>query len=613
MKKVYSLVLLVLSFGVNAQKGYWQQHIDYKMDIDVDVKSYQFTGHQEITYKNNSGDELTNVFYHLYLNAFQPGSEMDTRLQTIKDPDRRMVLNHGTKKEPIYESRISKLPENEQGYLKIIDLKQDGQPVKFEVIGTILKVTLNKPIKPGKKAKFVMNFKGQAPTMVRRTGRLNPDGVEFSMTQWYPKMCEYDTSGWHANQYVFREFHGVWGNFDVKISIDKDYIVAGTGELKNAKEIGFGYLPNTPGGVQTSSQKRTWHFVGKNIHDFTWAADPNFKHDIKTSKDGKQIHFFYKTEHENWQKMEPVMVRVFDFYSEKVGQYPWNTYSFIQGGDGGMEYAMCTLIVGGKNYDSLLTTAVHELGHTWFQNILASDELTYPWVDEGFTSYIEYWAMGEIVRGDSPQKNHWIEAYQDYQYLVDSGLQEVATTHADRYNTNLAYSINAYSKGNIFLSQLGYIIGRDNLDKTIKRYFIDYGMKHPKPIDFIRTAEKVSNMQLYWYLNEFMETNHEVDYSIDSVEPQGNSTKVTIRRNGKMPMPVDIQVNGGIKYNIPTVLTLGNRPTKPGEKVLNYWLWAQPTYTFTIDMPMSQISKIEIDPDNYTTDIKREDNIYPKK
>lgn len=199
---------------------YWQQHVDYTMVIDMDVTTHKYKGEQQLIYTNNSPDVLNKVYYHLYFNAFQPGSEMDVRSRTIADPDRRVG------------DRISKLSPDEIGYIKVSSLKQNGVNLKHETVGTVLEVDLNKPIQPGERVTFDMLFESQVPLQIRRSGRNNREGVALSMTQWYPKLAEYDFEGWHADPYIGREFHGVWGNFDVTISIDKNYIVGGTGYLQ---------------------------------------------------------------------------------------------------------------------------------------------------------------------------------------------------------------------------------------------------------------------------------------------------------------------------------------------------------------------------------------------
>ncbi len=145
----------------------------------MDVKTYQYKGKQELIYTNNSQDTLRRVFYHLYNNAFQPGSEMDMRLQTIKDPDGRMVNRLKVDGKEVKESRIAKLQPNEMGYLHVSNFKQDGVTAVAKEVETILEVTLAKPLLPGKSTTFTLDFDGQVPIQIRRSGRNNKEGVEL--------------------------------------------------------------------------------------------------------------------------------------------------------------------------------------------------------------------------------------------------------------------------------------------------------------------------------------------------------------------------------------------------------------------------------------------------
>ncbi|MCF6214404.1 MAG: M1 family metallopeptidase [Flavobacteriaceae bacterium] len=609
MKKLLLAFFTLFIGNSQAQNSpYWQQHVGYKMTIDMNVGNYQYDGAQTLVYTNNSPDTLNKVFYHLYFNAFQPGSEMDMRVQNIVDPDRRMVNNLGTKEKPVYESRIAKLKPDEIGFIKVLSLKQDGKAVSFKVVGTILKVKLNKPLKPGTSTSLKMTFKGQVPVQVRRSGRNNKDGVALSMTQWYPKLVEYDFEGWHADPYIAREFHGVWGDFDVTIKIDKNYTVGGTGYLQNPQEVGHGYENPEKKVKKQRGKKLTWHFIAPNVHDFTWAADPDYIHEIKRVPGGSKLHFLYKNDTKvtaNWQKMQEQAVKIMQYYNKTVGAYPYKQYSIIQGGDGGMEYGMCTLITGGANLEGLIGTMRHEMAHSWFQFALATNESEHPWMDEGFTSFIA--TMASNTMSDRPVKNPFERTYGGYYYLVKSGKQEPLSTHADRYNTNMAYGIASYVNGQIFLSQLGYVIGWDNLMKTLKNYYAHWKMKHPTPTNFIREAEKTSGLELGWYLNEWVETTHIIDYGIKSVADKS----ITLERIGAMPMPIDVRVtyvDGSTEnFNIPLRMQYGHKPT--AAKVLDDWAWAYPTYTFKVD---KAVKKVTIDPSKLMADVNQKNNVFEK-
>ena len=617
-KSILAICGLALALSAQAQDNHWQQQADYQMNVTMNVKNFQYKGVQKVTYINNSPDTLTTVFFHLYFNAFQPNSEMDANLQTLPDPDGRMATNVGTPQRPIYESRIAKLTPDEIGYLRVKKLTQDGVPATISHESTILKVTLPNPILPHSRTVLGLDFEGQVPVMIRRAGRNSPDGVALSMAQWYPKMVAYDHKGWHTTEYLGREFYGVWGNFDVKITLDKTYLVGASGVLQNPNEIGFGYEDKGVKVPTTKAATKTWHFIAGRVHDFTWAADPQYVHDKHQLADGKTIHFIYKKYKDTWKQIQEPMLKVFDYYNQLIGKYPWPQYSFIQGGDGGMEYAMCTLMVGNEKYERLVGTAAHELAHAWFQHLLATDEAAYPWMDEGFTSYIEYLAEHQILKTKKTD-NPFDSAYKGYFGLVKSGFQEPTITHSDRFATNYAYSVTAYYKGLLFLTQLDYLMGNEALQKTLKRYYNEYAFKNPTPNDFIRIAEKVSGMQLQWFLNEFMETDHTADYAISKVEGKGNKTEVTLKRVGRLPLSIDLWVTdkaGNIRYvYVPLRMTYAEKPnTYPAypRTVLPAWGWGNPTYTFTLDMPLEDIKSITLDPENKSVDTDKENNSFSK-
>ena len=584
------------SHKVANNNNYWQQSVDYIMDIDMNVNNYQYKGTQKLVYTNNSPDDLDHVYYHLYFNAFQPGSQMDIRSLNIKDPSAKIG------------NKISNLKPNEIGYIKVNSLKQNGEEVVHETVGTILEVKLNAPIKAGESVTFDMIFDAQVPKQIRRSGRNSKENVALSMSQWYPKMAEYDFQGWHTPPYIAREFHGVWGNFDVTLHIDKNYVVGGTGYLQNPQQVGHNYQDKTKKLELPEGDKITWHFKAPNVHDFMWAADPEYKHDVLKMENGIDLHFLYKktlkSEYlENWKNLQPKTAELMTYFSENVGQYPYKQYSVIQGGDGGMEYAMSTLITGERKFGSLFGVTAHEMAHTWFQFLLASNESLHPWMDEGFTTYISNKAENLIL--NEGKVNPHSGSYRGYNALVSRGYEESLSTHADRYETNWAYGIGSYSKGNIFLSQLEYVIGAGNVSKGIKKYFEDFSFKHPTPNDIKRSMEKVSGIHLDWYLNEWTQTTHTIDYGVKSV----NGNKITLERIGKMPMPIDVEVTytDGSKesFNIPLRMMRGTKPTSA--TIIKDWGWAMPTYSFET---AKSVASVLIDKSGLMADINAANNTF---
>ena len=594
-----ALRLFLALFAINFahSQNYWQQHVDYQMDIDMNVEDFTFKGTQKLVYTNNSPDTISKVYYHLFFNAFRPGSQMDVRSRTIKDPDRRV------------RDRIFNLSQEDYGALTVTSVKQNNQTLMLQQNETVLLVRLKKPLLPGKKTTLNMVFEGQVPLQIRRSGKMSKEGVHLTMTQWFPKLVEYDQEGWHPNPYIGREFHGVWGDYSVNITIDKSYVVGGTGYLQNADEIGHGYSNKET--RQTESLTKTWKFYAPNVHDFAWAADPDYIHDITKSSSGVDLHFFYKpsVKVDDWKKLQDDTIKLMDYFEENLGPYPWKQYSVIQGGDGGMEYAMCTMITGERSYPSLLGVTNHELAHTWFHHILATNEAKHPWMDEGFTVFISALAENHVTGVDSnfPHKGD----YDSYYTLVKSGYEQAQTTHSDRYDYNYAYGVSAYSKGAVFLAQLGYIIGDENLRKTLKRYYDEFKFKHPTPNDFKRIAEKVSDLELEWYLNEWTRTPHKIDYGID-ISSLESDRLIILKRKARIPMPIELIVSfsdgTSEMYYIPNDLLFGYKRFDTEVNYMEPWNWASTEYEFKLE-GLKKVVKIEIDPSKRLADFNQSDNI----
>jgi hypothetical protein len=612
MKRLLFLLFVVLSTNIYAQSDRWQQRAYYEMDIDFDVKSNQYTGTQRLVYQNNSPDTLDKVFYHLFFNAFQPGSMMDVRSQNLEDPDRRV------------RDRIGNLKDDEIGYQKIEELKQDGEAVKYTVVGTILEVELAHPILPNSSTVMDMKFNAQVPLQIRRSGRDNAEGIEYSMSQWYPKMSEYDYQGWHAYPYIGREFYGVWGDFDVTIHIDKDYILAGTGYLQNANEVGYNYEKKGEKVNRPKGDKLTWRFFAPNVHDFVWAADPDYTHEKLEREDGLTLHFLYQKNEETedaWSRFPPIADAAFNYINEHFGPYPYKQYSFIQGGDGGMEYPMATLVTGHRSLGSLVGTGIHELLHSWYQGLMGTNEALYPWMDEGFTNWAEAETLNDLRRrgifSGSAQVNPHLETIQGYRNFMSSGKNEALSIPADHFSTSYAYWLSAYTAGETFLEQIKYIIGKKAVDQGMLDYYWTWRFKHPNPNDFIRVMERASGLELDWFKDYFVYSTHTIDYGIRSVDNKNGKSVVNLQRIGKFPMPLDVEVTytDGSKemFNIPLVIMRGNKPQenqKVKYTVANDWAWVNQNYELQTN---GTVTKVEIDPSGSLADMDLSNNTWEKK
>ena len=607
MKQLIFTLLTLCAVFANAQESYWQQAVDYQMDIDFDVTKHQYKGKQTLKYTNNSPDTLNKVFYHLYFNAFQPGSMMDERSRTIQDPDPRVG------------ERIAALSESEIGYQKVSRLTQNGKKLDYVMEGTILEVKLAEPILPGSTTEFKMVWEAQVPVQIRRSGRDNKEGISYSMAQWYPKMAEYDFMGWHSNPYIGREFHGVWGDFNVNITIDSDYLIGATGLLQNNNEIGKGYqaldLPQPK-----LAKKVTWNWKADNVIDFCWAADPEYQHISSIAHDGTMLNFIFQPEEatsENWAMLPKIMDEALKFMNATYGKYQFPQYTFIQGGDGGMEYPMLTLITGKRPLGSLVGVCVHEWMHSWYQFTLATNESLYPWMDEGFTSFASSEVMNHLVKeGLIPgtvKENPHARSTVGVAMFSQSGIEEALSTHSDHFKTNSAYGRGAYGKGSVFLSQLEYIIGAKPFRRGLLRYFDTWKFKHPTPNDIIRIMEKESGVELDWYKEYFVYTTKTIDYTISDVQSTSDGTTVSLQRLGDMPMPIEVAIkkkDGSTELHYIPMRIMRGEKTFGRRKVTQHedWPWTHKNYEFKVDYQQSEIESIIIDPAKRMADIDLDNN-----
>lgn len=618
-RTVILMVVMALGLQAAAQSGYWQQKVSYKMAVQLNAQTNRFTGTQQLEYWNNSPDTLYKIFYHLYFNAFRPGSMMDTRSRR----QGTIQVGRGQDWDQRVKDRIQQLKPEEYGEQTVLWLKMNGRLQTIKPLETILEVVLDKPILPKSKVNLELAFEGQVPLQIRRSGRDNATTkVRYSMSQWYPKLCAYDQEGWHPTPYVGREFYGIWGSYDVRITLDKNYIVGGTGYLQNPQQIGYGY--EKPGSQvnRPAGNELTWHFYAPNVHDFMWAADPDYIHrsvklrdSVPAARNGGvalpelTVHLLYKPTNAKaaeWEKILDDAQKALPYIEKHFGVYPFKQYSFIHGGDGGMEYPMSTLLSGPGAW-------LHEWMHSWYQGLMATNESMYGWMDEGFTTYAE-----DRVSAYLSKDTGFAHAgsYRGYASLAKSGREEPLTTHADHFNTNAAYSAAVYSKGAVFLEQLGYITGAGSRDQVLLDYYQQWKFRHPTAQDFMRVAEKRSGLKLDWYKDYWINSTKTIDYAIDSIWEASGLTQVRIKRLGLMPMPIDLQINfaDGSRelHYVPLDLMFGEKPAEDSSmlpKSYPAWKWTHATYTISTTRRLTDIVQLEIDPSQRMADLDRKNNL----
>ncbi len=599
-----TLALLLFATGARAQSA-WQQSVAYDMDVTLLADRHQMRGTQRLEYTNNSPDTLRQVFYHLYFNAFDPQSMMAERNRVLPDPDSRVV------------PRIFNLGPDEVGFHEILSLEQDGAPVSFERTDTVVRVDLAEPILPGETAVFEMTFRSQVPLQTRRSGRDSREGIDFSMSQWYPKLAMYDEEGWHADPYIGREFYAPFGTFDVQITAPAKYVIGATGVLQNASEVGHGYeQPGTWTPEDASfaeGDSLTWHFVAENVHDFAWAADPDYIHEYFV-QDGTDYHLLYQPGvADRWAPMSDWVPDLIGFFSDEYGPYAYPQFTVTQAGDGGMEYPMINFLTGRRSPASLLGVTAHEAAHEWFYAMLGMNEAEYSWIDEGFTSYATDEGVAHVM-GTQPASH--LGAYLSVLNLRRLGLLETFNTPADWFSTNAAYGTASYPGGEMIVDMLGYVISDPLRDAWLKALYDRYLFDHVDPQDLEKTAEDVSGLRLDWYFEQFADMNRPYDYALTDLDARqdgnGYTATVTLERKAEVAMPADVRLtlaDGSEQWvNVPLGIMQGHKSVPEGWTVTEPWPWTSPEYTFTVsDLPARPV-KAEVDPLGKTPDVNRLNN-----
>ncbi len=459
---------------------------------------------------------------------------------------------------------------------------------------------------------------------------MSPEGVEYSMSQWYPKLAEYDRHGWHPDEYVEREFYGVFGTFDVEITLPAEYVVGGTGIVTNPMEVRCGYeftgrdtLLLEPA---SGTGEKTWRFHAENVHDFAWVADRDYIHQI-TSLGETRIHIlvrrYYYDRLAAWRYAARWTRSILEYFGNRFGRYAWPRFTVAQAGDGGMEYPMLIMITGYRGFGSLFRVIAHEAGHQWYYGMMANNETQQAWLDEGLTQYLTDEADRHLNGEPEPKESwlrrlvypfdpaRWREIYPYYQLAV-VGYDEPLNTFHDRFRESATASL-VYSKGEAVVRQLQYMFGDSLFDEGMRRYYDQWRFRHPDQRDFERAMEKASGMRLDWFFNQWIGSDKTCDYALEAIDSRRNAdgtwrTTVSLSNKDEIVMPIDLELT----FDDGTTAT-ANIPVeewkKPGADYhLPRWFWVDRTYRTTFTTPR-KVVRGEIDPSLTLLDLDRTNNI----
>jgi len=495
VKNLTLLLLAVCLASLASAQSYWQQQTDYTIDVSLNEKEKTLDGFERIVYTNNSPDTLSFIWFHLWPNAYRNDRT------AFSD---QMLENGNTS---FYFSN-----KEQRGYINRLDFKVDGATAKMEDHPQhidIVKLVLPKPLPPGAKVNITTPFHVKLPFNFSRGGY---DGESFQITQWYPKPAVYDKNGWHPMPYLDQgEYYSEFGSFDVRITVPKNYVVAATGELQNAEEKEWlrtraNYdtekvlpkkkvpAPNVRGKQQviapvqqvTSVGTKTLQYTQTNVHDFAWFADKHFIYTTDTLRlsSGRVINvssFYTPLQKDVWKGSIQYAKDAVRFYSNELGEYPYDVATVVQGPasfGGGMEYPTITIISPTSSAKSLDEVIAHELGHNWFQGILATNERQHPWMDEGMNTFYEQ-NYSEAKYGKAPR------AYEVFFQTKATNRTDQPIATSSENLSELNYGLVSYHKTAEWMKLLEETLTPGKFRLMMQEYYAKWKFKHPQPEDFL--------------------------------------------------------------------------------------------------------------------------------
>lgn len=608
--------------------GYWQQDVHYKIKAAVSEITDIIDAEEELTYWNNSPNDLNYVFFHIYQEAFQPNSYYDNL--------------HKANKMPTFFGKY----ERKGSGTEISSFQIDGKDVKVEYDNTILKVYLPQPLKSGTSITFNIKFKTYFDTgsMRRRMKTFRSSGYKhYDGVHWYPRIAVYDRKfGWTTDQHLGREFYGDFGTFDVELTFASNYVLDATGSLLNRAEV----LPDSlrakldisnfkdkpwgePASVITpydSTKRKTWKFHAENVHDFAFTADPTYRIGEANWNGIKCIALAREQHASRWQNAAEYTAQIIKTFSEDIGMYTYHKMIVADAKDG-MEYPMLTLDGGSDpGYRGLF---VHEIGHNWFFGQVGTNETYRAFMDEGFTQFLTAWGLekidGDTLVTNSPKGNYkqWFkkpdlvrERRVYYGYLHDAIREEDAplNTHSDDFNGAIRHGggyRHVYYKTATMLYNLQYVLGDELFLSAMQHYFSTWKIAHPYPEDFRNSIIQYTEVDLNWFFDQWLETTKTIDYKVQCVKKTSDDKyEITFKREGSMQMPIDFVVKDkrGEKhaYHIPN--TWFEKETDA--EILDRWIgWGKlnETYTAKVSVP-NGLKDVEIDPSGRLADVNRMNN-----
>ncbi|NVK63869.1 MAG: hypothetical protein HWE22_04750 [Flavobacteriales bacterium] len=560
--RFFVIFLFLLPF-FSVGQDYFQQEVNYTIDVRLDDKNHELFGNEEFEYINNSPDELDKIMIHLWPNAYSSGHTALANQQYEQDDD---DLRNGS--------------DSLKGYIDSLDFRLNGSPVSWELDPQnpdICTITLPFPLKPGEHISISTPFHVKIP--FGSISRLGHIGQSYQITQWYPKPAVYDKDGWHAMPYLNQgEFFSEYGSFDVRITLPENYVVGATGDCqteselafmtalaeKTAKELSSDKGRSTNNKFPASSSKmKTIRFTQKNVHDFAWFADKRYwvlKGNVELPHSKRNVTSWALFTPNNWKLWQNAIEYINDgtyFYSKWNGDYPYNNVTAVDGtisAGGGMEYPNVTVIGNASNAMELEIVIVHEVGHNWFYGQLGSNERVHGWMDEGMNTlnemrYIETKYPGNTYFSDMllngvmhfDHLDHHDSGDISYRMISWLGADQPVETHSAEF-TPVNYGVIMYQKTGLLFFYLKDYLGEELFDKCAMEYYREWEFKHPSPADMRASYEKTSGKDLGWLFDDLINTTHHIDYKLVRAKKTDSGISVIVKNVGQVSGPIEVNL-----------------------------------------------------------------------
>jgi len=578
--------------------GYWQQRADYRIDATLDPVTSLLSGSETITYHNNSPDSLFYIWLQVEQNICAPNSVTN---QLHQPP---LVFQDAT------------FDFSCQGFAgggTMESLTVNGDSATRTAFGTTMRVDLAKPLAPGAVAELAIKWHFTVPPY--GAGRMGHDGTLYELGQWYPRVAVYDdVKGWNHEPYIGAgEFYLEYGKFDVNVTLPASYVVAATGRLLNPEQtltatqrsrLARAATSDTAIAIIAAAEAGkavtrpavqgtlTWRFAADSVRDFAFAAAPNFRWDA-SGYDGILIHTYYRPSATLWPEANRMAHHAIKYFSEQWLKYPYPHASSIEGPIEGMEYPMMTFDPTGPDRVNLAWTVAHELGHQWTPMIVGSNERLYPWMDEGFNTFIDLGNAAGYFKGEAYGDSIEVHPLHLYPQHAIAGEEQPLITNPVE-SRDLFWT--GYQKPALMMQTLRYhVLGKPRFDAAFRTYLKTWAFKHPTPDDFFRLMRDQSGRDLDWFWHDWIYSTNRPDQAVTAITNADSGATVTLENKGTMQLPV--------------YLTLSYGDGSRDSVTLPVEMWnLGPKYVYRV-AGKKRVVKAEIDPAGSLPDTDRSNNV----